>query len=411
MKSNSKYALIDSFRGLACLGVLAFHATLYGTHDSTSSGDGPLAQVVRTVLNHLYVGVPVFFVISGYCITAASESAMRRADPLMDFFKRRFRRIYPSYWLVLGLTVVLLLIVGSTDLRVLLGDDQPRSSEAQSFGAIHHLPDLHQLTLGQVGGNLTLTETWLYLIRTAPTRFILPTAWTLCYEEQFYAVCALLLLWPAFFYRGVGAVTLITSGVLLSKFLGKVLGFSSPRPVGLFVDGAWLTFAMGIFVYRAIHHWPEQRRRSILVALFVSGSLVLAQCVKTSLYHYLFSYSVAAVFSLVLLVAHPHDRALALWRPLRLLAWVGEFSYSLYLVHYPITELLGRWFWMHEFRGLWTHVLVVLPITGLLSIALSRVFFLFVEQRFLQRPEPIGDPAPFRSAHYGRPADPVVEPG
>jgi peptidoglycan/LPS O-acetylase OafA/YrhL len=384
---KNKYCLLDAFRGLACLGVLVYHATLYGTLDWYSPTDGPLAKLVGIIFRNLYIGVPIFFVISGYCITAASESAMRRADPLKDFFKRRFRRIYPPYWTVMFLTAVGLLIVGFTDLHVLLGVDPPQSLEAESFAAVQHLPNPSRLSLGQVAGNLTLTETWLFHLRKAPALFILPTAWTLCYEEQFYAVCALLLVSPSFFYRGVGAITLMTLGVLCSKILGKVFGFSPLRPVGLFIDGPWLTFAMGIFVFWAIQHWSEKRRWAILLALLLSVLLVAAQLIKSQLYHYVFSYSVGAVFSLLLLVLHPYDRPLSNSRPIRIFSWVGEFSYSLYLVHYPITELIGRWFWMHEVRGLWPHVLIVLPITATLSIALSRLFFLLVERRFLHRPE------------------------
>lgn len=139
-------------------------------------------------------------------------------------------------------------------------------------------------------GNLTLTETWLYHLRKTPSLIILPTAWTLCYEEQFYAICALLLLSPSFFYRGAGAVTLMTLGVLFSKILGKIFGFSPIRPTGLFIDGAWLMFAMGIFVFWAIHHWSEKRRWSIRLAFLLSFLLIAAQVVRPQLYHYLFVY-------------------------------------------------------------------------------------------------------------------------
>lgn len=81
-----------------------------------------------------------------------------------------------------------------------------------------------------------------------------------------------------------------------------------------------------------------------------------------------------------------------------MLSWVGEFSYSLYLVHSPITELFGRWFWMHGVRGLWSYVLIVLPITATLSIVLSRLFFLLVERRFLNRPEKATCSSPIHTA-------------
>lgn len=384
---SNKYHLLDAFRGLACLGVLVFHATLYGTLDESTPAQGPLATLVSEACKKMFIGVPIFFVISGYCITASSESAMRREHPLRGYFKRRFRRIYPPYWTVLCFTGLLILILNYTSLRVLLGPDLPNSPQAASFGAVHHLPHPSQLSAGQWVGNLTLTETWLFYLRSTPSLIILPTAWTLCYEEQFYAVCALLLLAPAYYYRGTGLITLLTLGVLGSKLLSKLVGFPPFRPVGLFIDGPWLMFAMGVFVFWVIHHRTEQRRKAMGVTFLLGGLLVTAQVLKPQLYNYLFVYSVSVVFTLLLLIFQPYDRALSSLRPVRMLAWMGEFSYSLYLVHSPITELCGRWFWMHGVRGLWAHLFIVLPITATLSLVLSRVFYLLVERRFLNRTE------------------------
>ncbi len=119
----------------------------------------------------------------------------------------------------------------------------------------------------------------------------------------------LLLLAPAYYYRGTGLITLLTLGVLGSKFLSKIVGFPPFRPVGLFIDGPWLMFAMGVFVFWVIHHRTEQRRKAMGITFLLGGLLVTAQVLKPQLYNYLFVYSVSVVFTLLLLILQPYDRA------------------------------------------------------------------------------------------------------
>ena len=49
----------------------------------------------------MWAGVPIFFVISGYCISATADSARRKGLPARTYFWRRFRRIFPPYWIFL----------------------------------------------------------------------------------------------------------------------------------------------------------------------------------------------------------------------------------------------------------------------------------------------------------------------
>jgi peptidoglycan/LPS O-acetylase OafA/YrhL len=106
------------------------------------------ASVALNIMHYGNLGVPMFFVISGYCIAATAQSALERRTPLGTYFWRRFRRIYPPYWIMLGL-----LIVGFIVFDVLLfpgilsSDPRPRFRPWWFSGT-------------QWLGNLTLTETW-----------------------------------------------------------------------------------------------------------------------------------------------------------------------------------------------------------------------------------------------------------
>lgn len=93
-------------------------------------------------------------------------------------------------------------------------------------------------------------------------------------------------------------------------------------------------------------------------------------------------FLVALLFSLVLIIAHRHDaRIVTLW-PIRILSWVGKFSYSLYLTHVlvigPTTQLLRR---LHLPKG---GDLIVLCGVMLVSVLFARLFYQFCERPFLR---------------------------
>ncbi len=93
---------MDGLRALAVLAVVGVHAALMG---GAFGGSLP-----SRLLAHLNVGVTIFFVISGFLLyrPMIAHRAGGAAPPATrEFFKRRFLRIYPAYWL--AVTVLLLI--------------------------------------------------------------------------------------------------------------------------------------------------------------------------------------------------------------------------------------------------------------------------------------------------------------
>ena len=99
----------------------------------------------------LVVGVPLFFVISGYCIAATADATRERSGSVRGYFARRFRRIFPPYWAVLGITLICAAIVERALAPGLVSGD---------FGPIASIPDPFTLSPTHWVGSLTLTETW-----------------------------------------------------------------------------------------------------------------------------------------------------------------------------------------------------------------------------------------------------------
>src|ERR1700733_10387207 len=83
---SSSLQMLDFWRGIACIAVVLFHWTI-----QWDAGHHGLGQInpLHIVLMHGYLGVQVFFVISGYCITAAAINTLEHGKGALSFLKAR----------------------------------------------------------------------------------------------------------------------------------------------------------------------------------------------------------------------------------------------------------------------------------------------------------------------------------
>src|SRR5262249_51555506 len=150
------------------------------------------------------------------------------------FLTRRLRRIYPPYWASL---LIFVAFVATLDV---LG----RPGWHDNGYAIRLLSP-GQLDRWQWLGNLTLTETWRPHVVGPKTWLYTRVAWSLCYEEQFYVICVVvLLLTPLRLYGALAVFTFVTEVVALALWdSGRLYT----------IDGTflvrWHEFAIGLAVY------------------------------------------------------------------------------------------------------------------------------------------------------------------
>jgi peptidoglycan/LPS O-acetylase OafA/YrhL len=321
-----------------------------------------------------WIGVPIFFVISGFCIAATADSARRRGLPVADYFKRRFRRIFPPYWATMGLVAGCVLLLW------------PMLS--QPMGYIEPAPNPLRLTPAQWFGNVTLTETWRPCLFGGPGRWLVGQAWTLAYEEQFYAVTGLLLLVARRrFYEGVAVV----SAVVL------VLCSSGLYRFGVFWDGRWLLFAAGIGIYWSIGRGDWLSRVGLSVLFLVA--LAYGARDIGALREYAWSSDrpdgkevvVAAAFALALLWLHPLDSQLSNSWLAQPFAFCGRICYSLYLTHYVVVLAISHALYRAGFTSPAQTATVTLPLCMAAAITVGSAFYWAVECHFLNPPT---SPAP-----------------
>ena len=386
-----RYDAIDLARGFSCLIVVLFHATAgyFATPELEArlrQAGGSWSDWLVLITSRLWVGVPFFFVISGYCIAASAESASRKPWSAGRFFYRRFRRIYPPLWAYL-----LLCAIGIACLS-------PAALPGPTPAYLHPIPYPQDVPLGQWLGSITLTEEWRHYVGGPPRGYFTGQVWTLCYEEQFYLVMGVIVavarrwLFPA--------VAVLTFLVYLNidpnllRQVGDAIGVdldSYRRPLpGFFFDGLWLAFAAGVGVYYRIHFATPVVRRA-LDAMMVLGILWAARTMPTpwdfkpTLPGYL---GASFVFALILGWLYPYDAAITRHLASAPFAWAGRMCYSLYLIHAPVTAVIG---WNLYRAGLTTTqecILIVVPISTAASLGLSWPFHCWVERRFLNAPLP-----------------------
>ena len=371
---DSRYYMLDFWRGVACLMVTVFHASFYATQNPAIVMTGPVFKTLSFVINILWAGVPIFFVISGYCITAACDSARARQGATRSYFFRRFRRIFPPYWTLLALSLAFFLVVSFVGARHLYCD------------TIHPIADPGSLTWLQWLGNVSLTETWRHCLGGDLTQLFLGHAWTLCYEEQFYVVCGLVLwLTRRRFFLALGVVSLAVLPCAWGVLAGK-----GPSIDGFFFDGKWLLFALGILVYHRIHLAKGLVARCEDAGLLVALAAVLFAWRMTGdrpeAHVFLAELLSGVAFAAAILTLYRWDIRMACSRLLRPVSLCGTMCYSLYLVHWPVVKPLSHALYLAGLTAPWQTFLISIPLCVLVTVALAWVFHVHVERRFLNTP-------------------------
>ncbi|MDN4173718.1 acyltransferase family protein [Nocardioides sp. SOB77] len=298
-----------------------------------------------------YVGVDVFFVISGYLIAGLLYREVDRDGrfSLLSFWSRRARRILPAATVVTAVTVLTALAWFSLlDARQVVED----SLWAAFFAANLHFA---RQDVDYFAADLGVSPLQHY--------------WSLAVEEQFYVVWPLLLLACLGVARlagrragggegraGTGLPRAAVAGVLLAVTAASFawsVAHTADQPTAAYFSTLTRAWELGLGALVALLPGTALRRlgRGGATALAVAGLVMVATaCVvltgATAFPGYAAALPVVGT-ALVLVAgagsARPWSDAALAWRPLRV---VGDWSYSLYLWHWPAlvlpVGLLGR---------------------------------------------------------------------
>lgn len=370
--ADTRYLSFDFWRGVACLMLLCYHSIFYADrawsmHDRSTWTAGSIA--IR-VIGWLWIGVPMFFVVSGYCIAGSIDSLRRKPTSIREYFARRIRRIYPPLWIMLGIAIT---FTGLMSLFPALATK------------CEQLPRVTEYSIGTWIGNFTASEAWLHRLTGATeATYVMPNSWTLCYEEQFYAIAGLILVCGA--KRLFSAAALVTVLTLVARHVFRAMGIDTH---GFFIDGHWLLFAAGILVYHTVNYGSTKHKVAalgVLAASMVYG--VLDRRMQTDhfqrhLDEYIF---ISSIFASALIVFRKWDRWLAELRVAKPIAACGRMSYSIYLTHYLLVVVLSCSLAMAGISTDGWVALLVVPFCIVAAMPPAALFHKYVEKRFMNAP-------------------------
>jgi peptidoglycan/LPS O-acetylase OafA/YrhL len=267
VRTQMRFRFIDALRGVAALAVLFAHLTEFGRYNRWA--------------NWGVLGVPVFFVISGFVIAASNADQNLTANYVGRFILRRSLRLDPPYW-------VMLLIV---------------------------IAFVSPLSPGDTFANM------FYLHRILDAPAALNVAWTLCQEVQLY----LFFVVSMAVFQKIGGGNARVSGTIAQAALAVFSVFTAHLYWHEFFIPHWYQFFAGVLAYWCASgrlHWGLVAAYLVLVSsrLYGDHSAVTVVCTAT-----------------VLLVLR--DRMTTLGSG-RIPQFFGRISYSLYLAHVPFYALL-----------------------------------------------------------------------
>lgn len=364
---------VDALRAIAALMVVLRHSAL-----GEGTRPGATQSILKSVAELGAEGVGLFLVISGFSIHLRWARGRTGFSPLA-FWRRRFVRLYPTYYAALIIIIIATLLILGTS-----GLEQDRAAHEAS---IFSLQPIHPPMWATVLTHVTVVGANVFFVA------MLPQAWSLALEEQIYALYTLLLrfvrnLHPVRLAVGALAVALVfnvASSLLASPGIASGLIYTQV-PGRLFEWVLGLVAAEAFFGHVAL---PKVFQRlevgvAFLVAAAVCGLTSLGtiavgthRIVLTEIvYHPL----AGIAFFIVLNWAIRREESLLAGRTrngVRLFAWMGLFSYSIYLLHPAIMRLVGEYI---PGRGVVRRAILWAAVIGG-----SWLFFKLVERHFIRR--------------------------
>lgn len=291
-RSDTSFTVVQALRGIAALWVVLFHAGEgAGLVALKAALPGPLTAAI---FDAGHFGVAMFFALSGFVIAHSLRDPPPEWRFIGRFALRRSLRLDPPYWASIVLVVAMAWL----------------SAHAKHVGFVAPRP-------GTVAAHLL----YLQILLRSPA--INTVYWTLTYEIQFYLFFATSLVTAKKLCRRTAWAWPATWAAMTGLALAAALGLFSGVRDGLFVE-LWSSFFVGVLGYRA----PRSVAAAIATALLV-GCMALGPAAT--------GFSRISGGTAVLLAISLRRGWIKTWLNWRGLQFLGAISYSLYLVHNPLT--------------------------------------------------------------------------
>lgn len=306
---------IDGLRAIAVLAVIANHFS-------------------SNILPSGFLGVDIFFVISGYVITQSMSNRSYTSLPhlMSEFFSRRIKRLTPA----------LIFFVAITSLAMCFFNPTPASSLKTGAAAL----------LG-VSNIFLITQAADYFGDSVKLNAFTHT-WSLGVEEQFYIVFPLLIWFCGFSTPAHSTSRLfktLTALAIASLLFFVYLSISAPKVAYFLMPARFWELAAGCLTFILQKNIPNKKNIGMLCMPALMGILAIQFAPES-----LITESTIAVIALTSLTLYTLNSSPACYNSLSIspIRYIGKISYSLYLWHWGVIVLskwtIGMQGWMIPFQ-------------------------------------------------------------
>jgi peptidoglycan/LPS O-acetylase OafA/YrhL len=358
MQAGRVFHTLDALRGIAAVGVVAFHM---------SKAFAPIAVPGG------YLAVDLFFMMSGVVLSHAYEARFRAGMDTFDFMRARLIRLYPLYWLgaLFGIAVTLASMLGRNSQNW----DSPGLLQAALL-ALFFLPSLSTRPVNQIFPlNIPCWSLFLEIL----VNLLFVISWAVLTSRRLIVLC------------------LLTGGIVAAATLqaGNVDQGSTVSSFAVGLARTVFGFSVGVLIARHAPHGYRGESNSKVLAILAVVGIAIVGWPDGELRAVWDLICVLVVFPLVVFCGTLFDPGPRLRR---VATFLGLTSYAVYVLHSPFASLLnsaGRFLAENERGGVgapWLGVTVLAVL--LIGCWLVDRFFDMPARRMLNRILPRMQPPP-----------------
>jgi peptidoglycan/LPS O-acetylase OafA/YrhL len=296
--NNARFAFADGLRGLAAFWVVLFHLA-EGHHIENIKIAIP-SFTYNVIFGWGHLGVAIFFVLSGFVMALTAHTVKFNFANACKFIARRLTRLAPPYYFAIAFALLFLLL------------------KAKMLHLAYNAPVL-----------IDLFKHALFVQDIFKTPHINIVFWTLCVEVQFYIAFALLV-WLADYLEQQFKISNARNIVIVLccsiALLWPLEFVSTVFWTGGFI-GFWYSFLAGVIIC-----WGWLNKGFLLKAAICYCVVLLLVGTINQI-----DFTIVAAITASLLLLAGLLQKMHVWLNWASLQWLGLVSYSLYLLHNPIT--------------------------------------------------------------------------
>lgn len=326
---------LQSIRAFATIFVLLYHSTiLFKTSYNY--------EFMYDIFSFGYAGVDIFFVLSGFLMFFLHSSDIGNSKVLKTFILKRFIRIYPIYWVVLLIIIFLNTFISN------LGTE-----DSKDF--------------------INVLKSFI-LIPQSQDDLLLSVSWTLSYEIFFYLCFCLLFIFNKNLRIILGAVWIIVFIVLLFINVESYI-------VNFLFDPINFEFLLGVLIARIVLSKSQIKYSLYYVSgLIFWGFAILIEIYQLIEINRVIQFGIPSTLIIMGVVSKEISGTI---KKSKVLTYLGDASYSIYLTHYLLLSFLAKIFNSLNLFNLlgYGFSIILISITSLL---LGCIFHMNIEKPMLK---------------------------